>query len=147
MEGIPLLLSAICLNSTFCSSPHPKPSINFDEFLPRDLEASKKAIDAEMEKLAMEIKGLTLTVATVEDYPLSYVERANDSFVGKGWAFEFFEYLMTKYNFSINVVVPQYNIIGSSNDSEGSLMQMVTRNVRRKYIFVTNDALKLFIAT
>lgn len=132
MEGIPLILSAICLNGTFCSNPHPKPLVNFDEFLPRNLAETKQALELEMERLAMELKGLTLTVATVEDYPLSYVERANDSFVGKGWAFEFFEYLMTKYNFSINVVVPQYNIIGSSNDSEGSLMQMIIRNVRRK---------------
>lgn len=136
MEGIQLLLSAICLNGTLCSNPHPKPLINFEEFLPRNLAESKKALDAEMEKLAMEIKGLTLTVATVEDYPLSYVQRANDTFVGKGWAFEFFEYLMNKYNFSINIVVPQYNIIGSSNDSEGSLMQMITRNVRETWLWI-----------
>jgi CTP:phosphocholine cytidylyltransferase-like protein len=46
-----------------------------------------------------------------------------------GWAFEFFEFLMKKYNFTYNIVMSDYNIVGGSNDSEGSLMQMMLKNV------------------
>lgn len=131
MEGVALMLSAICLNSTFCPSQHQTPKINYNEFLPRDLYKSSKAIQDEMARLAQEIKGLTLNVTTLEDYPLSYVERINGTFVGKGWAFEFFEFLMKKYDFKYNLVVPDYNIVGGSNDSEGSLMQMMIKHVRK----------------
>lgn len=131
MDGIALMLSAICINSTLCPNQQPVPDVNYDQFFPRDLYRTSKDLQDEMAKLAAELKGQTLNVTTLEDYPLSYVERdSNGTFVGKGWAFEFFEYLMKKYDFKYNLVAPEANIVGSSNDSDGSLMQMITKNVR-----------------
>lgn len=131
MEGIALMLSAICLNSTFCPSPHITPNVNYDEFLPRDLYRSKKAIEEEMTKLAKELKGQTLNVTTLEDYPLSYVVRENGTFIGKGWAFEFFGILMKKYDFKYNLINPNFNIVGGSNDSDGSLIEIMIKKVRK----------------
>lgn len=131
MDGIALILSAVCLNASLCPSPHADPSVNYNQFTPRDLDTSSKKIRDEMARLAAELKGQTLNVTTLEDYPLSYVERANGTFTGKGRAFEFFEFLMKKYDFKYNLVVPDVNIVGSSNDSEGSLMQVIIKNVRK----------------
>ena len=93
---------------------------------------SGKEREEEMKKLAADIKGRTLTVTTLEDYPLSYVER-NASYpgglAGRGWAFEFFDTLATKYNFSYKIERPEFNILGSSNESQGSLMQKMVRKV------------------
>lgn len=133
MEGMALMLSAICLNTTFCPNQNPLPDVNLNEFLPRDLHKTSKALKEEMKKLAMELKGQTLTVSTLEDYPLSYVERVNGTLIGKGWAFEFFEFLMKKYDFKYNLVNPDFNIVGGSNDSEGSLMQVITKNVMKLF--------------
>lgn len=130
MEGMALLISSICLNSTFCPNQHVKPDVNYDEFLPRDLYASAQALKEEMAKLAAELKGQTLNVTTLEDYPLSYVER-NKTTVGKGRAFEFFDILAEKYDFKYNIISPDRNIVGGSNDSEGSLMQVMIRKVRK----------------
>lgn len=131
MEGMTLMLSAMCLNATVCPNQHAHPGVNFYEFLPRDLYRTSKEQDDEMKKLAAEIKGQTLQITTLEDYPLSYMVRENGTLVGKGWAFEFFETLMRKYDFKYNLVMPEYNIIGSSNDSDGSLLQMILGNVRK----------------
>lgn len=125
-----LMLSAICLNATFCPDQHPVPNVNNDEFLPRDLYRSSMEIKDEMARLARELKGQTINVTTLEDYPLSYVVRENGTFVGKGWAFEFFEFLMKKFDFKYNLVLPDANIVGGSNDSEGSIMQIMIKNVR-----------------
>lgn len=126
-----LMLSAICINSTLCPNLQPVPDVNYNEFLSNDLNQSINEIQKDMEKLAAELKGQTLNITTLEDYPLSYVERdANGTFVGKGWAFEFFDFLMKKYDFKYNLVIPNVNIVGSSNDSEGSLMQIMNKKVR-----------------
>src|SRR3954464_10872638 len=104
MEGMALMLSAICLNTTFCPTQAPQPDVNLNEYLPRDTFQTAKAIEDEMKKIAMELKGQTLTVTTLEDYPLSYVERVNGTAIGKGWAFEFFDFLMKKYDFKYTLV-------------------------------------------
>lgn len=131
MEGMTLMLSAMCLNATVCPEMHARPGVNLYEFLPRDLYRTTKEQEDEMKKLAAEIKGQTLQITTLEDYPLSYMVRENGTLVGKGWAFEFFETLMRKFDFKYNLVMPEYNIIGSSNDSDGSLLQMMLGNVRK----------------
>lgn len=126
-----MMLSAICLNTTFCPTQSAQPNINFIEFLPRDTLKTSQIIQDSLKKLAMELKGQTLTVTTLEDYPLSYVEKVNGTLIGKGWAFEFFEFLMKKYDFKYTLISPDFNIVGGSNDSEGSLMQVIMKNVRR----------------
>ena len=136
MDGIALMLSAICLNSTICPSPHPVFDINYKQLMASDLSIKTKEIQDDLDRLAAELKGQTINITTLEDYPLSYVERDNNgTFVGKGWAFEFFEFLMKKYDFKYNLVIPNVNIVGSSNDSEGSIMQIMIKNVRK----ISND--------
>lgn len=154
MEGMALLLSTICLNATFCPTQHQPPNVNFKQTFNRDLVTTAKALDQELAQLAAELKGQRLNVTTLEDYPLSYVERANASerangsgeFIGRGWAFEFFDYLTKKYNFSYNLIVPDYNIVGGSNDSEGSLMQMITKKVRKpnKNVLISTHCVTFF---
>lgn len=143
MEGLALMLSTICLNTTFCPDLHTNPGVNFKEILPNDLYRTHKAQEDELKKLADELKGQTLQVTTLEDYPLSYVEKENGTLVGKGLAFEFFEILMKKYDFKYNLIIPDFNILGGTNDSEGSLLQMLIRNVRKKKWW-KNYAAKLF---
>lgn len=140
MEGIALLLSTICISAT-CPSPHPSLGVNTRQKFYQDTNQTLKNQDAELAKLAQELKGQTLNVTTLEDFPLSYVERSNESekliygeFVGRGWAFEFFEFLMKKYNFTYRIAKPDANIVGGTNDSEGSLMQMVIKNVREIFL-------------
>lgn len=79
-------MSAICLNSSFCPNSQPNIGINYNEALPRDTFKTAESLNAEMKKLAAELKGQTLNVTTLEDYPLSYIERDNKTgaFVGKG---------------------------------------------------------------
>lgn len=86
MSGVGLLLSAICLNQTFCPNPQPQISINFNEALPRETFRTSEALNAELKKIAAELKGQTLNITTLEDYPLSFVERDNitGAFVGRG---------------------------------------------------------------
>lgn len=149
MDGVALMLSAICLNSAVCPGPHPAPTVNYQQSVFHDLKTTSKALEDELLKLAAEIKGQTLNITTLEDFPLSYVERANETeklqygdFVGRGWAFEFFEFLMKKYNFTYRIVRPDNNIVGGSNDSDGSLMEMVLKKVRKllALTFRINDA-------
>lgn len=131
MEGIALMLSSICFNATFCPNQQASTAENYRQFLPRDLERSQEIIENDLKKLAAEIKGQTLTIATLEDYPLSYIERNSSDLVGAGWAFEFFDTLARRFDFKYNIVKPRYNIIGASNDTEGSLMQMVNHSVSK----------------
>lgn len=145
MDGVALLLSALCFNGTNCPNQHMTPAVNYYEYLPRDLYKSSKALSVEMTKLAAEIKGQTLNVTTLEDYPLSYVIRENGTLVGKGWAFEFFDYLVKKYDFKYNIVIPDINIVGGSNDSEGSLMQMMIKKVRKKWKKMWNPMVGLIL--
>jgi hypothetical protein len=145
MEGIALLLTTLCVNNTYCPPAHADPAVNYYQFLPRDLYKTEEMRRQEMEKLAAEIKGQTLNVTTLEDYPLSYVIR-NETLRGKGWAFEFFDILAAKFNFSYNVIMPDSNILGSSNDSQGSLMQMITLGVR-KLIFRLDGSFNHFFSS
>lgn len=36
---------------------------------------------------------------------------------------------MKKYDFKYKIIIPDYNIVGGSNDSDGSLMQLMLKNV------------------
>ncbi|KAG5684140.1 hypothetical protein PVAND_013381 [Polypedilum vanderplanki] len=134
MEGVALLLSTICFNSTTCQEPPIVNNINFVEFYKGEIyygDVKQTMIEKQkqLDKLARDLKGQTLTITTLEDYPLSYVERdKNGKFVLKGRAMDFLEILMKKYDFKYELTMPNYNIAGSSNDSTGSVMEMLVRN-------------------
>jgi hypothetical protein len=89
MSGVALLLSSICLNATFCPNPQANPGVNAFETLPRDTQKTSEVISDELKKIAAELKGKTLNITTLEDYPLSYVEKDNvtQEYVGKGKTF------------------------------------------------------------
>ncbi|XP_062535181.1 glutamate receptor ionotropic, kainate 2-like [Armigeres subalbatus] len=78
-----------------------------------------------MEQLANELKGRMLKVTTLEDWPLSYTERQNGTLVGRGVAFELLEFLMEKFKFNYTLVMPEHNIVGSTNDMQGSIIELL----------------------
>ncbi|CAG9802412.1 unnamed protein product [Chironomus riparius] len=132
MEGVALILSTICFNSTFCQEPPIVPQVNFVEFYKGEVFSSNIQIamlekQKKMDKIARDLKGQTLTITTIEDYPLSYIERVNDKLVLRGRAFDFLEILMKKFEFKYELVLPNFNIAGSSNDSTGSIMEMLVQ--------------------
>ncbi|XP_070502352.1 glutamate receptor ionotropic, delta-1 [Chironomus tepperi] len=132
MEGVALILSTICFNSTFCQEPPIVPQVNFVEFYKGEvfsgnIEIAMKEKQKKMDKIARDLKGQTLMITTIEDYPLSYIERVNDKLVLRGRAFDFLEILMKKFEFKYEVVLPNFNIAGSSNDSTGSIMEMLVQ--------------------
>jgi hypothetical protein len=89
MSGMTLLMSTICLNASFCPNQQPSVGVNLRENSPRDVFASTEALNAELKKIAAELKGQVLNITTLEDFPLSYVERHNvtGGMVGKGKKF------------------------------------------------------------
>lgn len=134
MEGVALILSTICFNSTYCQEPPIVPQYNFVEFYKGEVYSGNIQIamiekQKKMDKIARDLKGQTLTITTIEDYPLSYVERVNDKLVLRGRAFDFLEILMKKFEFKYELVLPNFNIAGSSNDSTGSIMEMLVQKV------------------
>lgn len=136
MSGVALILNAICFNSTLCQIPPAVSKINEVELLKGelyygDIKQSQVEKRKQLEKIARDLKGQTLTITTVEDFPLSYSERDNDGkLILKGRAMDFFEMLMKKYDFKYELKLPKKNIYGSSNDSTGSIMEMLVRKVK-----------------
>lgn len=137
MAGIALILNAVCFNTTLCQIPSPIPRINTVEFFKGelyfgDVKQSQEEKKKQMEKIARDLKGQTLTITSLEDYPLSYAERdKNGNLVLMGRAMDFFEILMKKYDFKYELVMPKYNIYGSSNDSTGSVLEMLLQKVTK----------------
>jgi hypothetical protein len=86
MSGVALLLSSICLNATFCPNPQANLGVNSFETLPRDTQKTSEVISDELKKIAAELKGKTLSITTLEDYPLSYLEKdeVTKEVIGKG---------------------------------------------------------------
>ncbi|EDW95231.1 uncharacterized protein Dyak_GE22436 [Drosophila yakuba] len=75
------------------------------------------------------IGGKHLRIATLEDFPLSYTQvLENNTRIGLGVSFQIIDFLKKKFNFTYEVVVPQANIIGSPNDYERSLIEMVNKS-------------------
>lgn len=76
------------------------------------------------------LNGRHLRIATLEDYPLSYTETyENGTVEGLGVAFELIDFLMEKFNFTYEVLVPKGNIIGSQTDFSDSLIEMLNKSV------------------
>lgn len=61
---------------------------------------------------------------------MSYTEIEDGKIVGKGVAFKLFQFLMTKYNFTYEIIKQDRNVIGSQEDFEGSLIESLYKNVR-----------------
>lgn len=77
----------------------------------------------------------------MQDFPLSYIEEENGKLVGKGVAFKVLEFLTEKFNFSINIVKLEKDIIGSQTEYKGSLVECLNESVctfRRKFIKISN---------
>lgn len=77
MEGVALILSTICFNSTACQDLPIVPPINYVEFYKgeiysADVEIAMLEKRKKLEKIARDLKGQTLRITTLEDYPLSY---------------------------------------------------------------------------
>jgi hypothetical protein len=71
MEGVALLLSTICFNSTICQEPPIVTNLNFVEFYKGDIyygDIKQTMIEKQkqLDKLARDLKGQTLTITTLE---------------------------------------------------------------------------------
>jgi hypothetical protein len=148
MAGVALILNAVCFNSTLCQIPLSVPTINEVELMKGelfygDIKQTQEEKKKQIEKIARDLKGQTLTITTIEDFPLSYAERDKDGkLILKGRAMDFFEMLMKKYDFKYELKMPKTNIYGSSNDSTGSIMEMLVRKVKKLFNFKNNFILR-----
>lgn len=75
---------------------------------------------------------------------MSYVEEENGTMVGKGVAFEVLKFLTEKFNFTIKLVNITSNIIGSSDDKNGSIIEAFEKSVNKLKI-ANRNLLKLEI--
>lgn len=82
-----------------------------------------------LEQLKNELNGLTLNITYMDDYPLSYTVLENGKVSAKGVAFELLEFLTEKLNFSYTLVKPEKNIMGSSDQYNGSILELLDTEV------------------
>ena len=59
---------------------------------------------------------------------MSYTETINGTLRGRGVAFEVLDFLMEKFEFNYELIMPQNNIVGSTTDLAGSILQLVADN-------------------
>lgn len=126
MDGIEILFENICLNIT-CDSV-----ANSDDYFPDTMSESNmtemttsEVKEMVLDRLRKEINGRTLRVVTLNDKPLSFVDTVNGSLVGTGVSFDLLEFLTEKFNFTYELIVPDKNIVGSTQDFEGSLIEIL----------------------
>ncbi|XP_050094606.1 glutamate receptor ionotropic, kainate 2 [Anopheles aquasalis] len=96
------------------------------EYYHLEMDASAEVKERQMQELRDKLAGRTLRVTTLQDWPLSYTVKVNGSMVGGGVAFDLLEFLMEKFNFTYELVMPQLNIVGSSNDLSGSVLELLS---------------------
>uniref|UniRef100_A0A182JGR2 Ionotropic glutamate receptor C-terminal domain-containing protein n=1 Tax=Anopheles atroparvus TaxID=41427 RepID=A0A182JGR2_ANOAO len=95
------------------------------EYYQLEMDASAEVKKREMLEMRQKLAGKTLRVTTLQDWPLSYTVKLNGTIVGGGVAFDLLEFLMEKFNFTYELVMPEQNIVGSSNDMAGSVLQLL----------------------
>lgn len=61
---------------------------------------------------------------------MSYVTKVNGKLRGAGVAFKIFEFLTDKFNFTYEIVNTTANVIGSSSEMEGSILESLNQTVR-----------------
>nr|AII01114.1 ionotropic receptor [Dendrolimus houi] len=114
MAGIDLIISTIC-NATFCEVIYDNPK-----------ELPQTRTQSELYYLAKEINGKHLKIATYDNYPISWVEKAeNGTNVGRGTAFIIVEILQKRFNFTYELVVPERNYESGGVKSEDSLIGLL----------------------
>lgn len=86
-----------------------------------------------LRKLREELNGQTLNITFMDDYPLSYTVIENGTTKAKGVAFELLEFLTEKLNFTYELVRPEKNIMGSSDQYNGSILEMLDTQVIINY--------------
>ncbi|XP_050080353.1 glutamate receptor ionotropic, kainate 2 [Anopheles maculipalpis] len=96
------------------------------EYYHLEMGASAEVKEREMQELRQKLAGTTLRVTTLQDWPLSYTVKINGTYIGAGVAFDLLEFLMEKFNFTYELVMPEQNIVGSSNDMAGSVLQLLS---------------------
>ncbi|XP_035893437.1 glutamate receptor ionotropic, delta-1 [Anopheles stephensi] len=96
------------------------------EYYHLEMGASAEVKERELQELRQRLAGTTLRVTTLQDWPLSYTVKINGTYVGAGVAFDLLEFLMEKFNFTYELVMPEQNIVGSSNDMAGSVLQLLS---------------------
>lgn len=64
----------------------------------------------------------------MQNPPLSYTIKENDTLVGKGIAFDCINFIRDKYEFTYSVVLPQQDVLGNLK-TEGGLFEMLAQNV------------------
>lgn len=82
-----------------------------------------------LDQLKRELNGLTLNITYMDDYPLSYTVTENGTMSARGVAFELLEFLTEKLNFSYTLVKPEKNIMGSSDQYNGSILELLDTEV------------------
>lgn len=127
--GIESIMSALCLTMS-CNSLYngtiPNDFIDQTYFYDfNDTETSAAVKSLHLEILKRELSGKVLKVTSLEDFPLSWTEKVNGTQVGRGVAFNLLHILMEKYNFTYELVMPKNNIVGSTNDMEGSIIELL----------------------
>lgn len=129
MGGLELILAAICLNAT-CDATQ-QPITNIKNQIPMTLEGlgdngeSMLVKAQKFKEMRNELSGKKLKVVSLEDPPLSYTKIVNGTRVGMGVSFEILEFLTEKFNFTYELIIPEKNTVGSTNDMEGSLLQIL----------------------
>ncbi|XP_059617045.1 glutamate receptor ionotropic, delta-1 [Phlebotomus argentipes] len=123
MEGIEMLFESVCRNSTCDSEPESDYTVGISTNM-SDL-TSWEMKNHMLDQIKREINGKTLKVVTINDKPLSFVETINGSLTGTGVSFDLLEFLTEKFNFTYELIVPEKNILGSTQDIEGSLIEIL----------------------
>lgn len=127
MAGIALILSTICLNATCIKDTNVVSYEVVAEVANVELSRQLKAI--QLQEIAKNLNGQVLLVATLQDPPLSWTEKENGTVVIKGVVGDIMKLLMKKFNFTYEVKVPRRNIIGSSQDMDGSILELMKSGV------------------
>uniref|UniRef100_A0A336K8J6 CSON003923 protein n=1 Tax=Culicoides sonorensis TaxID=179676 RepID=A0A336K8J6_CULSO len=121
--AVELLLSSICMNITCDSIAENIETTYFYDF--NDTASSFDIKRDYLQNLRDSLNGQILKITTLQDPPLSWTEEQNGTLVGMGIAFKLFNVLTEKFNFTYEIILPKKNIYGSTNDFEGSLLELM----------------------
>lgn len=64
----------------------------------------------------------------MQNPPLSYTTKENNTLVGKGIAFDLINFIRDKYEFTYSIVLPQEDVLGDLKN-KGGLFEMLAENV------------------
>lgn len=128
MNGTELLYEELCESEDCENTQEPLDTDNYVTYLPNNANLTVTA--QRLKELRDQISGQVINVTFMDDFPLSYSSRENGSSKGFGVAFELLEFLTEKFNFTYDLVKPQRNIMGSSQQYNGSILELLETEVR-----------------